>query len=133
MCAAFDVYSHHFADDLCRSHSRSRSRSNSASSFEDDYGVKKETLLHGSYADYVKEYKSRSGGGETSRSSGRSQEQSQSRVKALPSIAQIASAYQKALSHVAAAIQQQQGASSSKVCVHCTCLLVHTCLRMYIV
>ncbi len=101
-----------------RSRSRSRSHSqNSASSFEDDYGVKKETLLHGSYADYVKEYKSRSGGGDTSRSSSSRQGQEEPRPgKAMPSIAQIASAYQKALSHVAAAIQQQQGASSSKVC-----------------
>ena len=34
-------------------------------SFEDDFGVSKETLLHGSYADYIKEYSARS-----SRSSG---------------------------------------------------------------
>eukprot|EP00731_Ephydatia_muelleri_P018946 Em0011g986a len=34
---------------------RSRSRS-SHSSFEDDFGVRKETMLHGSYEDYLKEY-----------------------------------------------------------------------------
>ena len=73
--------------------------------------MKKETLLHGSYADYVKEYKSRSGGGGASSSSGHGQGGALV-SKAMPSVAQIASAYQKALSHVAAALQQQ---GSSKV------------------
>ena len=30
-------------------------------SFEEDFGVSKDTLLHGSYADYIKEYSARSG------------------------------------------------------------------------
>ena len=44
-------------------------------SFEDDFGVSKETLLHGSYADYIKEYSSRSSrsGGGPGSSSGPSQ------------------------------------------------------------
>ncbi|XP_064387067.1 YTH domain-containing protein 1-like [Halichondria panicea] len=96
-----------------RSRTRSQSRS-SDSSFEDDYGVKKETLLHGSYADYVKEYKSRSGGGGEPSSSGRGQGES-SAGNSMPSVAQIASAYQKALSDVATALQQQQGSASSKM------------------
>ena len=31
-------------------------RSSSHSSFEDDFGVRKETMLHGSYEEYLKEY-----------------------------------------------------------------------------
>ena len=92
--------------------SRSRSRSRSSdSSFEDDFGVRKETLLHGSYADYIKEYTSRGSG--ASGSSGRG-EGGSTTGKAMPSVAQIASAYQKALSQVAAALQHQGG---SKVCL----------------
>lgn len=77
-----------------RSHSHS-----SNSSFEDDFGVRKEVLLHGTYDDYIKEYKSRSAMSSSS--------------KAPPSMADIAAAYQKALSQVASALQQ---GSSSKVC-----------------
>lgn len=82
---------------------RSRSHS-SASSFEDDFGVRKEVLLHGTYDDYIKEYKSRSGGGVGGSS------------KAPPSMAEVAAAYQKALTQVASALQQQ--GSSSKVGWH---------------
>ena len=39
---------------------RSQSQSGSSSSFEKNFGVCKETLLHGSYADYIKEYAARS-------------------------------------------------------------------------
>ncbi len=74
---------------------RSRSRS-SSSSFEDDFGVKKETLLHGSYADYLKEYSSK---GSTKGN--------------VPTMADLATAYQKALTRVASALQHQS--SSSKV------------------
>ena len=77
-----------------------RSRSHSSnSSFEDDFGVRKEVLLHGTYDDYIKEYKSRSAMGSSS--------------KAPANMADIAAAYQKALSQVASALQQQ--GSSSKV------------------
>ena len=79
----------------------SRSRSHSSdSSFEDDFGVRKEVLLHGTYDDYIKEYKSRSAVSSSS--------------KAPPSMADVAAAYQKALTQVASALQQQ--GSSSKVC-----------------
>ena len=77
-----------------RSHSHS-----SDSSFEDDFGVRKEVLLHGTYDDYIKEYKSRSGVSSSS--------------KGPPSMADVASAYQKALTQVASALQHQ--GSSSKV------------------
>ena len=78
-----------------RSHSHS-----SDSSFEDDFGVRKEVLLHGTYDDYIKAYKSRSAMSSSS--------------KAPPSMADVAAAYQKALSQVATALQHQ-GGSSSKV------------------
>ena len=47
---------------LYRSRSRSpiRSSSGSVDAFEQSYGVSKETLLHGSYADYIKEYAAKS-------------------------------------------------------------------------
>ena len=77
-----------------------RSRSHSSdSSFEDDFGVRKEVLLHGSYDDYIKAYKSRSAVGSSS--------------KAPLNMADVAAAYQKALSQVHSALQQQ--GSSSKV------------------
>ena len=77
---------------------RSRSRS-SSSSFEDDFGVKKETLLHGSYADYLKEYSSK---GSTKGS--------------VPTMADLAAAYQKALTRVASALQHQGSSSKVKGC-----------------
>ena len=40
-----------------RSRSRSRGRSDG---FEKSFGVSKDTLLHGSYADYIKEYAAKS-------------------------------------------------------------------------
>ena len=83
---------------VCRSRSHS-----SDSSFEDDFGVRKEVLLHGTYDDYIKEYKSRSGGASGGSSSSKGQ----------PSMADVAAAYQKALTQVASALQHQ--GSSSKV------------------
>lgn len=85
--------------DLCRSRSRS-----SDSSFEGDFGVKKETFLHGSYADYLKEYSAKGGNVKGS----------------VPTMADLAAAYQKALTQVASALQQQ---SSGKV--YFVCLLYH--------
>lgn len=83
--------------------SRKRSRSHSSnSSFEDDFGVRKEVLLHGTYDDYIKEYKSRSGGVSGGSSS-----------KGQPSMADVAAAYQKALTQVASALQHH--GSSSKM------------------
>ena len=41
-------------------------------SFEEDFGVSKDTLLHGSYADYIKEYSARSGRASGSGGSGQS-------------------------------------------------------------
>lgn len=77
-------------------HYRSRSHS-SDSSFEGDFGVKKETFLHGSYDDYLKEYSAKGGSAKGS----------------VPTMADLAAAYQKALTQVASALQQQ--GSSGKV------------------
>ena len=75
---------------------RSRSRSTD-SSFEDDFGVKKETFLHGSYADYLKEYSAKGGG-----------------VKGnVPTMADLAAAYQNALTRVASALQHQGSGKAS--------------------
>jgi hypothetical protein len=65
--------------------------------------VRKEVLLHGTYDDYIKEYKSRSGGVSGGSSGSKGQ----------PSMADVAAAYQKALTQVASALQHQ--GSSSKV------------------
>ena len=65
--------------------------------------MRKEVLLHGTYDDYIKEYKSRSGGVSGGSSSSKGQ----------PSMADVAAAYQKALTQVASALQHQ--GSSSKV------------------
>ena len=64
--------------------------------------MRKEVLLHGTYDDYIKEYKSRSGGVSGGSSS-----------KGQPSMADVAAAYQKALTQVASALQHH--GSSSKV------------------
>ena len=98
LLSLFDHF--YFINSLSLTPSRTQSHS-SDSSFEDDFGVRKEVLLHGTYDDYIKEYKSRSAVSSSS--------------KAPPSMADIAAAYQKALSHVASALQQQ--GSSSKVCI----------------
>lgn len=47
---------------VCRSSSSGHGGSSSGSggTFEKNFGVSKETLLHGSYADYIKEYTARS-------------------------------------------------------------------------
>ena len=105
---------------MCRSRSHS-----SDSSFEDDFGVRKEVLLHGTYDDYIKEYKSRSGGVSGGSSS-----------KGQPSMADVAAAYQKALTQVASALQHQ--GSSSKVgtmhvCICITCIPVFNCKYLLIV
>lgn len=50
--------------------------------------MKKETFLHGSYADYLKEYSAKGKG-------------------SVPTMADLAAAYQKALTQVASALQQQ--------------------------
>ncbi|XP_065906118.1 YTH domain-containing protein 1-like isoform X3 [Dysidea avara] len=55
--------------DKGRDRRRSGSRSGSDSSMEEEYGVRKETLLHGSYDEYLKEYRSR-GGTSSSKSGG---------------------------------------------------------------
>lgn len=46
----------------CRSTGQSSNISggSGSSTFEKNFGVSKDTLLHGSYADYIKEYTSRS-------------------------------------------------------------------------
>jgi hypothetical protein len=81
---------------------KSRRRSSSPS-FEDDFGVSKETLLHGSYADYIKEYSARSG-----RSGGGSGQATGHPPTPTPAvIANLAAAYQKALSQVTSKLAQQ--------------------------
>lgn len=84
-------------EDRRKDKKRSRSRS-SDSSFEGDFGVKKETFLHGSYADYLKEYSAKGG---NAKGNG-------------PTMADLAAAYQKALTQVASALEQQ-GSRSGKV------------------
>ncbi|XP_011402974.1 PREDICTED: YTH domain-containing protein 1-like isoform X2 [Amphimedon queenslandica] len=101
-----------------RSRSRSRSRERNSrhekereknkrghtkeSAFEKSFGVCKETLLHGSYADYIKEYAARS-----TRASGPTSSMG-------VNVAGIASQYQKALSHVATALASQTAAESQQ-------------------
>lgn len=53
--------------------------------------MKKETFLHGSYADYLKEYSAKGGNAKGN----------------VPTMADLAAAYQKALTQVASALQQQ--------------------------
>ena len=99
---------------VCRSRSHS-----SDSSFEDDFGVRKEVLLHGTYDDYIKEYKSRSGGVSGGSSS-----------KGQPSMADVAAAYQKALTQVASALQHQ-GSSSKVGTMHMiVCIHVYMYMRL---
>jgi hypothetical protein len=65
--------------------------------------VSKETLLHGSYADYIKEYSARSG-----RSGGGSGQATGHPPTPTPAvIANLAAAYQKALSQVTSKLAQQ--------------------------
>ena len=98
----------HYVTVVCFFMYRSHSHS-SDSSFEDDFGVRKEVLLHGTYDDYIKEYKSRSGGVSGGSSS-----------KGQPSMADVAAAYQKALTQVASALQHQ-GSSSKVGTIKCMC------------
>ena len=88
-----------------------RSRSHSSdSSFEDDFGVRKEVFLHGTYADYIKEYASRSGSGGGAGGGGSGGSGSGTSSKPPSSMAELAAAYQKALSQVANALQQKGAA-----------------------
>ena len=59
--------------------------------------MKKETFLHGSYADYLKEYSAKGKGN-------------------VPTMADLAAAYQKALTQVATALQQQGSGKVSSEC-----------------
>ena len=95
-------------------------------SFEEDFGVSKETLLHGSYADYIKEYSARSGraGGGSGQSSSHQPHQVYSTPRPSSAhthtlalrlslfqtpamLANLAAAYQKALNQFTTKLAQQ--------------------------
>jgi hypothetical protein len=86
-----------------RKEDKTKKKRSPSPSFEEDFGVSKETLLHGSYADYIKEYSARSG-----RAGGGSGQSSSHQPHQTPAmLANLAAAYQKALNQFTTKLAQQ--------------------------
>jgi hypothetical protein len=86
-----------------RKEDKTKKKRSPSPSFEEDFGVSKDTLLHGSYADYIKEYSARSG--RASGSGGQSSSHQPHQTPAM--LANLAAAYQKALNQFTTKLAQQ--------------------------